>query len=127
MLLTVEFDETNEATEEHIRHVMLYEFKKGLKPATATKNIQEIYGPNAISSSKCKRWFQKFRSGNYSLKDKDRPGRPAGFREEELINALQENKDNSLSVNELAKKLNSSRTTVHKHLKLLSESTEIMK
>ena len=106
---------------------MLYEFKKGHKAAKATRNIKEIYGPNSLSNRKCQRWFQRFRSGNYCLKDEARSGRPPGIQEEELVTALQQNKDSSMTVRELARKLNSSHTTVHRHLKLLSGGAKILK
>jgi len=52
----------------HIRHIMLYEFRKGTNATVATKNIFEVYG-NVLDVHKCERCFAKFRSGDFSLKD----------------------------------------------------------
>ncbi|KAL6264198.1 hypothetical protein P5V15_004280 [Pogonomyrmex californicus] len=46
------------------------------KPAAeATAMICTAYGEN-VSHTTCKRWYQKFRQGDFSLEDEPRAGRP---------------------------------------------------
>ncbi len=47
----------------HIRHIMLYEFRKRNNATQATKNINDIF-ENALDVRKTQRWFAKFRSGD---------------------------------------------------------------
>ena len=42
------------SSEEHIRHIMLYEFRKGNNASMTTKNINEVY-ENALDVRKCQR------------------------------------------------------------------------
>ena len=35
-----------------------------------------FYGANALSSCTCRKWFQRFRTGNFCLEDEERSGRP---------------------------------------------------
>jgi len=46
------------------------------KDAVATAMISATYGENAISHTTCKRWYQKFRQGDFSLEDEPRAGHP---------------------------------------------------
>jgi [histone H3]-lysine36 N-dimethyltransferase SETMAR len=62
-------------TEEHIRHLMLYEFRKGNNASVATRNINEVYA-NALKERKCQEWFVKFRSGDTSLANRPRGAPP---------------------------------------------------
>jgi len=55
------------------------------------------YGENAISHT-CKRWYQKFRQGDFSLEDEPRAGRPQKIETDELqalldINSAQSEKE----------------------------------
>ena len=56
----------------HFRHLMLYEFRKGSSVTIAMKNICAVYGENALSSRTCRKWFQRFRAGNFCLEDEER-------------------------------------------------------
>ena len=35
-----------------------------------------MYGDEALKDRQCRNWFDKFRSGDFSLKDEQRSGRP---------------------------------------------------
>ena len=61
----------------HIRHCILYEFEKCSKVSQAAKNSQSVYKHEAPSIQTCQRWFKQFESGNFTLKDFLRSGRPS--------------------------------------------------
>ena len=102
----------------HIRHLMLYMFRRGLKATVATRKICEIY-PEAISSNQCQRWFNRFRSGDIDLEDRPRSGRP-GVVDNDVLLALVES-DPKQSLEELAKQLGCHFTTVHHRLQELGK------
>lgn len=114
-----------EVSKEHLRHIMLYEYKKGNSAAEATRNIHSVYGKECLNERTCRRWFAKFRSGDFSLEDEDRTGRPVEFDDKLLEALLEENP--ALSVEELAIKLSSNHTTVHRHLQQLGKVPKLGK
>jgi len=99
--------------ENHLRHCMLFEFNRGLKATEATKNICEVYG-EVISVRKCQEWFARFRSGDFDLKDRQRSGRPSVL-DNDVLKTMVES-DPRLSTRELATKLNTSQSTIDRHL-----------
>ncbi|KAL6254818.1 hypothetical protein P5V15_014153 [Pogonomyrmex californicus] len=70
-------------TKEHIRFSIHFAFHLKKKAAEATAMIYAAYGENAVSHT-CKRWYQKFRQGNFSLEDEPRAGRPQKIETNEL-------------------------------------------
>ena len=46
----------------HIRHCILYEFKKGSKASQAARNIRSVSKNEAPSNRTCQRWFKQFKS-----------------------------------------------------------------
>ncbi|EFN70113.1 Histone-lysine N-methyltransferase SETMAR, partial [Camponotus floridanus] len=71
----------------HFRHVMLYEFRKGITVGAATKNIQEVYLNRAPALRTVKKWFAKFRRGDFDLGDEPRSGRPSDI-DDDVLRAL---------------------------------------
>ena len=55
---------------------MLFYFRKGKNAAQAAKKLRDVYGEQALKDRQCRNWFDNFRSGNFSLKDEPRSGRP---------------------------------------------------
>lgn len=76
---------------EHLRHCLLFAFQLKKNAAEAKDMICSAIGENAVSYSTCKKWFQRFREGNFNLKDEERPGQPKKFEDEELEQLLNEN------------------------------------
>jgi histone-lysine N-methyltransferase SETMAR len=98
---------------------MLYEFNSGKDATTATQNICAAYGEGALNVRTCQRWFTKFRSGETSLEDKPRPGRPTELDNDALLSLVES--DPRRTTRELAQTLGSSNVTVANHLHQLGK------
>ena len=61
----------------HIRHCILYKFKKGSKASQAARNIRSVYKNEAPSIRICQRWFKQFESENFTLEVSLQSGRPS--------------------------------------------------
>lgn len=105
--------------EMHLRHIMLYEFNKGVNATLATVNICQVYGEGVLDKRKCQYWFQRFRTGDYSLEDKERSGRPNELDIEHLKSVVEANP--RVSSRELAAEFNLSQTTIINYLKQLGK------
>ena len=70
----------------------------------------ETYGDNVLTQDACVRWFRRFKSGDFDLKDKDRPGQPKKFQDAELQALLDE--DYTETQQQMAEKLNVGRQTI---------------
>src|SRR5262245_269587 len=75
----------------HLRHCMLYEFRKRKKATGATAAICSVYGEDALSVRVCQQWFIKFRNNNFDLEDEQRPGNRLQFMSNDLQALLDEN------------------------------------
>ncbi|KZC08453.1 Histone-lysine N-methyltransferase SETMAR [Dufourea novaeangliae] len=106
-----------ECKNEHFRHILLFYFRKGKKAAEAHKEICEVYGVDCITDRTCQNWFKKFRSGDFSLKDDQRSGRPTEVDDDQIKAIIEE--DRHITVREIAERLNVSHTTIENHLKCL--------
>ena len=102
--------EEMDINEEHLRHCMLYEYKKGTSAVEAARNIRTVYGRNVLNDRKCQRWFAKFSSGNFNLKDSPRLGRPKSLDQEAIKDAVEVNP--KLTSRELAQQFDSTHTTI---------------
>ncbi|XP_013793901.1 histone-lysine N-methyltransferase SETMAR-like, partial [Limulus polyphemus] len=85
----------------------------------------DSYGEECLNEKTCRRWFATFKNGNFSLEDEDRTGRPVEFDDMLLVASLEENP--AVSVEELAMKLGSNHTTVHRHLQQLGKVPKLGK
>ena len=57
------------------RPTFLYEFKLSQSAAETTRKIKQVFGNDGVNERTVRRWFAKFRSGDFSLKDDPRSGR----------------------------------------------------
>ncbi|VDO08452.1 unnamed protein product [Rodentolepis nana] len=86
----------------HFRHILLYYFRKGKNASQAQKKLCSVYGDEALKERQCRNWFERFRSGDFSLKNSQRSGRPVEV-DETHIKAI-------IDTNHITEKLNVSHT-----------------
>ena len=65
-----------ECKNKHFYHILLSYFHRGKNAAQAAKKLRDVYGEEALKDRQCRNWFDKFRFGDFSLKDEQRLGRP---------------------------------------------------
>lgn len=53
----------------HFRHILLYYFRKGHNASQAHKKLCVTYGNKAFKKTYCEYWFDRFCSGDFSLKN----------------------------------------------------------
>ena len=58
----------------HLREVLLFAFNSKKSAAEARRMIVKTYGEASISERTCQEWFQRFKSGDFGVEDKERPG-----------------------------------------------------
>ena len=102
---------------------MLWEFKQGNSATATAQKLCSVYGEGVISDRAVRNWFVKFRSGDMTLKDEPRMGRPSDFDDDVLNSLLEENPRQS--TRELAQKLNTSQSTVCRHLEKLGKVSKL--
>ena len=108
---------------DHVRHVILFKFESGATEAQAAREINYVYGEGSTSESTCDRWYRRFRSGDKSLKDEARPGRPMEVDESALLQLIREN--NRLTTREIAEHIQVTHTSVFDHLHRLGFKSKL--
>ncbi|XP_077291831.1 histone-lysine N-methyltransferase SETMAR-like [Arctopsyche grandis] len=106
----------------HLRHVMLYEFRKGVSVGTAQKNIQEVYLDHAPALRTVKKWFCKFRNGDFNMEDQPRSGRPSVI-DDDIVSDLVKNNPR-ITTKEIAEKMNVNNSSAFRRLKKLGFTFE---
>ena len=99
----------------HLRHVMLYEFRKGINDAAAIKNIQEVYQDQAPAKRTVEKWFAKFRRGEFNLEDELHSGWLSHI-DDDVVHTLVQN-TLRISTEEVATSLNVNLSTIFRCLK----------
>ncbi|KOX81057.1 Histone-lysine N-methyltransferase SETMAR [Melipona quadrifasciata] len=61
----------------HFRHLMLFFYRKGKNATQAANRICAVYGEGAVAERTVRKWFARFKAGDFNLKDQGRPGRPS--------------------------------------------------
>ena len=74
-----------------------------------------MFGKDAVSLRSCQRWFEKFRSGNFSVKDSSRTSRPTEINTDKIKVLLDENP--YLTARDIAEDLQISHTSVLNHIR----------
>lgn len=74
----------------NLRESLLFCFHLKKKAAEGYRMLLEAYGDHAPSISTCEYWFRRFKSGDFDVEDKERPGQPKRYEDEELEALLDE-------------------------------------
>nr|XP_023030100.1 uncharacterized protein LOC111518017 [Leptinotarsa decemlineata] len=85
------------------RTIYLYEYKLNQSAAKTAQKINEAFGNGSVNERTVRRWFAKFRSGDFSLEDEPRSGRPTVIQDEALRSLMET--DPSQTVRGMAKEL----------------------
>ena len=70
--------------------VLLHYFNMKKTAAESHRILVEVYDEHALAERTCEKWFARFKSGDFGLKDEERPGQPKKFEDEELEALLDE-------------------------------------
>ncbi|XP_038543230.1 uncharacterized protein C15H16orf87 isoform X1, partial [Canis lupus familiaris] len=120
------FTEVNSAPSlKDLRILFLYEFKLGHSAATASRNINSVFGKGSVSERTIRWWFEKFRSGDLSLKNEPR-GRPKSVLNEDQLRAMVEANPKT-AIRGLAADLGVSATTISRHLAAIGKVKKLDK
>lgn len=114
LLFVFSTEANNTMSLKDLRILFLYEFKLGHSAATASRNIISVFGEGSVSERTIRWWFEKFRSGDLSLKNEPR-GRPKSVLNEEQLRARVEANPKT-AIRGLAADLGVSATTISRHL-----------
>ena len=98
-----------------LRGVLLHYFNMKKTAAESHRILVEVYGEHALAERSCPKWFARFKSGDFDLEDKERPGQPKKFEDEELEALLDE--DYCQTQEKLAESLGVTQVDISKRLK----------
>lgn len=104
-------------SKEHLREALLFCFHLKKSVTESHEMIGEAYPGVVLERKTCQRWFARFKSGDFTVEDKERPGQPKKFEDEELETLLDE--DSCQTQEELAISLGVSQPAISKRLKAL--------
>ena len=100
-----------------LRGVLLHYFNMKKSAAESHRILVDVYGEHALAEQTCRKWFARFKNGNFDLEDKERPGQPKKFEDEDLVTLLDEDPGQTLL--ELSSSLGVDFSTVSKRLKAI--------
>ena len=98
-----------------LRGVVFYYFNVKKTVAESHRILVEVYGEHVLAEWTCQKWFARFKSGDFSLGDEERPGQPKKFEDEELVSLLDE--DCCQAQEEIAESLGVTQAAISKRLK----------
>ena len=108
------------AQHQNIRNLIFDQFKLGNNPTDAAKNICAVTGRSSTTRMTCWRWFEMFRNGARTAKDKKRPSRLSTVNKRRLRKSIESNP--AQTTRELAADLQTTHQTVIRHLHKMGKS-----
>ena len=112
-------------SKEQFRTIFYFNFKLGQSAAETARQINQIWGQNSVGESTVQQWFKKFRSGDISLEDAPRSGRPRALQDNELRTLVED--DPSQTARGIAQKLGVSHHAVLHGLKRIGKVKKLEK
>ena len=95
--------------------IFCYHLKK--TAAESHRMLVEVYGEHALGKSQCFKWFKKFKSSDFDVRNEEREKPPKKFKNSELQVLLDED---DAQTQQLADQMNVIRETVSIRLKAVS-------
>ena len=99
---------------QHFQHLLFFAFHQNQKAAEAARDICMVYRKGVIGEPTARKWFAKFRNGNFDINNTPRSGRPSEFDKDHLKALLKEESHQTSC--KLAKKMNCNQKTIFNHL-----------
>ena len=103
-----------ECKNEHFRHILLFYFHKGNSVAQAAKILLDVCGEEVLKDRQCRNWLDKLRSGDFSLNDEQRSGRPNQVNDDQ-IDIIEP--DSHVTVQLIEEMINIPKSTIDPHIK----------
>ena len=75
---------------QNFQHLLFFTFHRGQKAAEVAWDICMVYGEDVIGKSTERKWFAKFKNGNFDINDMPCSRRPSEFDEDRLKALLKE-------------------------------------
>jgi len=88
-----------------LREILIFCFNWKKSAAEVHRMLVEVYGDTVPTDKLCREWFRRFKDGDFSVKELNKPcfGQPKKFEDKELEALLEE--DQSQTQEELAESL----------------------
>ena len=99
---------------QHFGHLLFFAFHQCQKAAEAAWDICMVYGKGVIGGSTARKWFAKFKNGNFDIDDTPRSRRSSEFDEDHLKALLK--KESCQTSCEMAEKMNCDQKMILNHL-----------
>lgn len=100
-----------------IRGLLRHYWRKGLSAKAAAEEICAVEGEGLVHRNTAALWFKRFKSGDTSLQDEPRSGRPSVVDDEELLECVKQ--DPHATTRVLSTVVGASNATVSRHLRKL--------
>ncbi|PNF25138.1 hypothetical protein B7P43_G01979 [Cryptotermes secundus] len=103
-------------TEQHDqRYCIKFSHKLGDTQVETIRKIQQAFGDDAMSNSRIKEWYNRFKDGRTSVDNEPRSGRPSTSRNENVIEQVRTlvMEDSRITVRELVNEIGVSTGSVH--------------
>ncbi|KFD45502.1 hypothetical protein M514_13625 [Trichuris suis] len=101
----------------HVRHCLLFLFNQEKTAAEAARILRATYGDGVATAGMCRKWYKRFRSGDFHLYDKPRSGRPRKIENEDIEEFLSHY--TSVTTREIAEGLHITGATVARRLRAM--------
>ncbi|CAK9796551.1 Histone-lysine N-methyltransferase SETMAR [Anthophora plagiata] len=102
-----------------MRVIFEYEFRRWTNAAQTSRNVNEVFGKDVANERTVRRWFEKFRSGDFDLQNEPR-GRPESKVDDNQLKAVVE-ANPSETTRELAARFEVTIPTILSHLKAIGK------
>jgi [histone H3]-lysine36 N-dimethyltransferase SETMAR len=107
----------------HFRYILLFYYRKGRNAVQARKKLTDVCGEGELTVCQCQKWFSKFRSYNFYVKNAPLSGLPV----EAVKDAIEAINDANrrITIREIRLRSYLSKSTVYDHLKGLGLSLKL--